>query len=106
MKRVDLTGHVYTNLTVKSFSRVHTTPNGSTKSIWLCICSCRKDTEVAYEKLVKGGIKSCGCGDYTRDTKFKQIRELLGDSFEKSYKHWTNVKTRCYNQNSRYFKHY
>ena len=106
MKRIDLTGQVYTNLTVKSFSRVHTTPNGSTKSVWFCICSCGKEVEVAYEKLVRGIIKSCGCGNYTRDTKFKRIRELLGNRFERSYKHWANIKTRCYNQNSRYFKDY
>ena len=62
-QRIDLTGARFGELTVLSLSD-QTLENGS--RLWLCRCSCGRDTYVASFSLLHGHYKSCGC---KRDSK-------------------------------------
>lgn len=53
---VDLTGRVYSKLTVKK--RVES-KNG--KVFWLCECECGAETRVVTASLNNGQTRSCGC---------------------------------------------
>ncbi len=51
----DLTGRIFTNLTVQS----HIKKNN--KKYWVCQCVCGNFTEVTGTDLLKNKVKSCGC---------------------------------------------
>lgn len=54
---IDLTGQVFTRLTV--IKRVNNANDGHAK--WLCKCECGNEITVASNVLKKGNTKSCGC---------------------------------------------
>lgn len=55
MRRVDLTGRKFFRWTVLSYA-------GFDKAAkWLCRCECGAEKTVAYQNLVTGKSKSCGC---------------------------------------------
>ena len=54
---IDMTGQVYSDLTVLSFHHFDEKKN----SYWLCKCSCGKETIVIRSHLLSGGVSSCGC---------------------------------------------
>jgi len=35
--------------------------NAHGNSRWLCLCECGAETEVYYQNLTRGRVKSCGC---------------------------------------------
>lgn len=35
--------------------------NAHGNSRWLCLCECGTETEVYYQNLTRGNVKSCGC---------------------------------------------
>lgn len=58
----DLTGKVFSYLTVVSFS--HTAKaksSSSTKAWWNCVCVCGTSLKVNRDQLTSGGTTSCGC---------------------------------------------
>lgn len=61
IKQLDLTGCVFSRLTVVRKSHVDCWG----KVQWLCYCTCGKEVSVVGSKLKSGHTKSCGC--YTRD---------------------------------------
>jgi hypothetical protein len=54
---IDLTGHKYGRLTVKSLSKV----KQKTHYLWNCVCDCGNKTRVRGTSLRTGNTKSCGC---------------------------------------------
>lgn len=68
--------------------------SGHTK--YNCICLCGKEKIVLDTNLRKGLSKSCGTCSHAKHNK----------SYSDEYKAWMNMKTRCYNTNTVYYKNY
>jgi hypothetical protein len=88
----DLTGQVFTRLTV--LSRASSTPQG--KAMWRCRCECGAEVVTRAELLRRGKTKSCGC--YIRDIA-PHVRRSHGASsggkLTPEYKTWLGVRRRC-----------
>lgn len=71
---------------------------------WLCRCDCGKEVVVRYSHLFNGCKKSCGClSDENRHIAYTRKcanRNFGNVSTHPLYSVWTNILTRCYNQNS------
>lgn len=65
---------------------------------WNCKCECGNEAIVYVGKLTTGYTRSCGCLVGTSGT-HKQSKTT-------EYRIWTNMKTRCYNPNNRWFHRY
>lgn len=70
-KYKDLTGKVFSYLTVLSLSRVE-----KQKAYWTCRCTCGNLIETQAASLVKGGTTSCGCKKGK-----KGIKDISGQVF-------------------------
>lgn len=57
MPRTDLTGRIFSKLTVTGFSHV----DSRRQAHWHCSCSCEQHLVVAGNNLTSGNTKSCGC---------------------------------------------
>lgn len=96
---VELTGQRFGRLTV--IRRNEKTRSGNIK--WLCRCDCGNETTVASGCLRSGSIVSCGC--HIREITSK--RSLIhGQTKTRLHRIWTNMKTRCNNQNAINFQDY
>ncbi len=58
MSIIDLTGKVYGELKVLSFSHVADNPKSA---VWNCRCSCGVEKKIYGYSLINGHYKSCGC---------------------------------------------
>lgn len=71
---------------------------------WSCICECGKIKLVAFNSLIKGLSKSCGC----LSSELTKRRETThGFSKTKEYKVWSSMKDRAYSYtstNSHYYR--
>ena len=74
-----------------------------TSRLYLCQCDCGERSVKAGWLMRRGSTTSCGCVQ----------RSVLGDASRthgarktRAYSIWHNMKTRCDNPNSRYFKDY
>lgn len=94
-KLKDLTGNVYTRLTVVSFSHM----NGK-HSYWNCVCECGNTKKVRSDCLKYGLVKSCGC----LNNEPKVIKH--GHYGEKLYHVWGSLRHRCNNPNDKNYKYY
>jgi hypothetical protein len=77
---------------------------GKTKgySFWNCRCDCGKLTRVGTATLRSGHTTSCGCRK-----KINPQNVTHGYSHKiPEYGVWTGIKKRCYNSQSKAFKHY
>lgn len=76
-------------------------PNGCV--IWLCECDCGNEFRTTSTYLKRGFSTSCGC-----DTKNKMIKshKTHGESNDKLYRTWQNMKNRCYYPQSREYHNY
>lgn len=92
---VDLTGKVFHRLTVLNYVGV----NNHRKRLWLCQCSCGKQTTVIASQLRTGKTKSCGCLQLDYATKH-------GGADTKEYQCWADMKGRCDNPNNPYYGDY
>ena len=102
IKNKNLINQKFGKLTVIDFSS-KITKNKKTRKYWLCKCECGNYKVIEQDHLISGHTRSCGC--------FK--KETISNRF---YKHgltdtrlfriWTNVKTRCYNKKSKFYKNY
>jgi hypothetical protein len=70
--------------------------------LWKCLCNCGKYCEVTAVHLLSGNSKSCGCLRWIKNTKHGHCSK--GESL--TYKSWGNMKSRCFNKNTRYYKDY
>lgn len=113
MKRIDLTGQKFHRLTAVEYV-------GNRK--WRCICDCGKETVVGAYELKSGNTKSCGCLNIERITQMGKNNKGRPSKrkgihtpayhFKHNLRHtrlysiWCNMKTRCYNANTRTYKDY
>ena len=99
---VDLTGRVFTRMTVLSMCDERRV--GNKKRVqYVCQCECGTVKKCVGEDLVAGHTKSCGC----------LSREVTGDNFRThgmrrttEYKIWSNMKGRCQNPNDDAYDRY
>lgn len=91
-------GKVFGELTVLEF--VESRPGSS---IYKCLCICGEVKDFYLGNLRRGKTKSCGC-------KAKESRSIRatthGDRRTRLYSIWTNMKTRCENENSPNYEGY
>lgn len=68
---------------------------------WICQCDCGKIVKLRTGKLTSNTIKSCGCWRVNR-------RKLTANyNFTTTeFRSYGSMKTRCYNTNHLYYKHY
>jgi hypothetical protein len=100
MVRFDLTGKKFNSLLVMKLSLKKDTGG---RSYWDCLCDCGNSITVEGYSVKIGKVKHCReCG----------IREMIqkntthGLTNSKLYYAWTNMKTRCGNENYDMFKNY
>lgn len=67
---------------------------------FLCKCACGTEKPVRLEGLLNGRSKSCGCDEY------KQRSVIHGQSYNKLYGVWKQMRYRCYQPNNPYYKWY
>lgn len=77
-KLIDLTGMQFTELTVLRRTNSKTYSNKPVV-VWLCRCSCGKETEVASINLRSGNTKSCGTCSYSTERRWKKGRSWKWD---------------------------
>lgn len=98
MKRLELTGKKFNNLTVIGFNSVI-----KEKTHWDCICDCGNKTVVGGYDLKSGNTKSCGCIQAKNRVKH-------GNSPRKratpEYKSYYAMIQRCTNENAKGFENY
>src|ERR1700681_4577953 len=97
-KLIDLTGQRFGRLRVLSFrGRI------KGRSLWLCICDCRKRTIAGGGELVNGHTKSCGC--LRREFARKHFTKH-GMSRSREWTIWQAMKARCTYPNTVGWKYY
>lgn len=98
-KILDLTGQRFGRLTViKPAGR-----NTSNKIQWICMCDCGNEVIVTTCHLRSGHTTSCGCYRYEMSIKANIVHNGTGTRL---YNIWCDIKKRCNNSRSRYYKHY
>ena len=91
-------GKVFGEVTVLEFVRV---AKGS--SIYTCKCSCGVIKEFYIGNLRSGKSLSCGC--ITKQL-LSERSKTHGERRTRLYGIWTNMKSRCYNENVDSYEHY
>ena len=102
----DLTGKVFTRLTVKKLveiKRYESAKNKQTKAYYLTICECGKEKVVRGEHLTQGKIKSCGCLNIETTKKANTKHGMTNTSEHKS---WLAMKRRILNPDELHRKYY
>lgn len=89
---MNLIGNKYGDLTVIQKSDKK---NKNRETSWICICNCGNITTVIGSNLKNGTTKSCGC-----------LHKKHGMARTRIYKIWINMKSRCYNTNTKSYKDY
>ena len=97
-KIIDLTGQRFGRLVV-----VKRVDNKGQHPAWLCKCDCGNECIVTGSHLKSGHSQSCGCLQKERTSKSRK-RHGLCDS--RQYSIWTNMKSRCSNQEDHAYKYY
>ena len=95
---IDLTGHVYSRLTVLGYAR-----KKGKHHYWHCSCDCSKKSVVASTSLRSGHTQSCGCYHNERRS---EIFSTHGLSSSPEYKAFHNMKSRCLNENAQSYVDY
>lgn len=95
----DVTGRIYGQLTVQSFSHL----NKHGQAVWVCTCTCGKKKPVCISNLTAGNTISCGC---VREMRQKTNRLTHGLCKTPEYKTWTRMLTRCFNKRNRGYRYY
>lgn len=99
---IDITGKTFGRLTV-----IKRAPDkgGRGQTYWTCECGCHEHTiiDVRSSHLRNGLIQSCGC---LRKEKTINRTETHGMTRTRLYRIWSNMKSRCYNENVPCFTRY
>ncbi len=96
MKRIDITGNKFGELTVIK----KTTNATSGKTRWLCICDCGKFSKTETYKLTSGHSKTCGC------SKNRPTNKTHGFSSLPEYKIWDGIIQRTTNEKCSSYNRY
>ena len=108
---IDMIGQTFGKLTVIEDAGA----DKHKQKIWLCECDCGNTTIVTGYALRKGHTRSCGClirpgysakGRYTVKAGTESSSYKHGSSNSKLYKAWSDMKSRCNNQNHRSYHNY
>lgn len=89
------------NLLDKKFNKL--TPIKRIKNKWLCVCDCGKETLLVTYYITSGHSKSCGCLRKQSASLTHSIHNMTKSS---TYQAWYNMKTRCYNKNTKNYNNY
>lgn len=87
MNRMDLTGQVFSRLTVINYAYSR---NGRT--YWHCRCECGNEKNIMGKELKNGNIRSCGCLALENPNRFQKKYEI---SSNRLYCIWRGIKQRC-----------
>jgi hypothetical protein len=98
-RKKDLRGMRFTRLVV--IEEAGTAKSGNLK--WRCLCDCGKEIITVGSWLLNGDTKSCGC--YSRQL-MKAKSTTHGLSKHPLHSIWTNILSRCYNENVTAYKDY
>ncbi len=90
-KLIDLSGQIFSRLTVES----RAINDSSGRASWNCVCSCGVHRKVLGKHLRNGHSTSCGCA-----------RTKHGMHGTREYQTWADMKNRCTCSNHKSFKHY
>jgi len=102
-KRIDLSNKRFGKL--KVIRQVGSSRNGSL--LWECLCDCGNTAIIRGDGLKSGHTQSCGCLRKEESAKSNTIRLTThGMSGTRLYRIWRGMKTRCLNENEKYFKNY
>lgn len=85
------------------YGRLKVIKPASKKYYWVCICDCNKKCTIYYHNLLRGTTKSCGCLQKESVSKSNSTHKKSKTSV---YIIWTNIITRCFNKNSKYYDYY
>jgi len=96
---IDLTGRIFTRLTVLSEAG----RNNHKQVMWLCECSCGNKATIRGGSLKSGGTKSCGC---LHKEAMVDLLTTHGLREHPLYMVWGGMKTRCYNENFHQYSDY
>lgn len=95
------------NIQGKKFGRLlvleRASSNAHGEVTWLCQCDCGNLKIVNSYALVHGHAKSCGCYCVERT---RQANLKHGETHTRLYRAYTNMMTRCFNSNYKYFNSY
>lgn len=101
MTHIDMLNKTFGRLTVKR--RMGSDKRGEAR--WLCVCECGAETTVLGSHLRSGRVRSCGC--YAKELFVARTKQnptkgnaRHGECKSRLHQIWTNMKTRCYNQNN------
>ena len=89
----DLTGQKFGRLTVIARGE---TQGKSTAAYWICQCDCGNKKNIDGRRIRTGATKSCGC---LKREVIIRTNTKHGGYKERLYEIWTNMKTRCLNEN-------
>ena len=96
-----------TDLTGRRFGKwIVIKRNGSNKwgaALWLCKCDCGNQKTVASQFLTSRASTSCGCVSLESKSKTKRKH---GMRRTRLYRIWTNMKQRCFNNQSSSYEDY
>lgn len=102
---VDLTGLRFGRLTVIQYLG-----SRGRASHWLCRCDCGNESMPNVRSLRAGVTMSCGCLRKERaaiaTSKAKKTHGKTVGGNQPIYRVWSNMMSRCYNQNVGSYKHY
>lgn len=87
MRRIDLTGQVFGNLTVIKQGPTKVDPNGRKRIQWECLCTCGNTVLATGDALKSGNTQSCGCYRAAQISK-RRTRDLTGQTFGR----WTVIE--------------
>ena len=87
----DLMGKSFGRLTVVRLSRVNISAR------WDCTCACGNTCTIGSSSLLSGKTTSCGC--YNREVT-SNMRRTHGLRKSKEYNNWTNMRSRCCDENN------
>lgn len=91
----DLLGQSFGRLTVISRAASRKQPNGNSRTMWLCLCSCGNKKVIAATSLVNNSSTSCGCFQIETHSKH---RETYGGKPTREYHKWLQMRARCNNK--------
>ena len=95
----DITGRQYGLLTVIKYLK----PSRNGHAIYNCLCKCGNKCDVFATALKTGNTLSCGC---IQKQMVSESNKTHGCSKTALYGVWNTILSRCYNANTKSFKHY
>lgn len=105
-KLVIAVGSVFGRLTVTGVGVTRRTKTGGSDFTSECDCLCGKKNKVVSNKMLRAGVKSCGCLRDETTAERNRLNVAHGKSRTAEYESWHAMKGRCGNVNNRKYKDY